>query len=170
MGVATEAPTPPERDDRDRERGRGEHAFLELVRRLVGSGVERLSEGPENLKNLVADLRLPKDLATSLGSQWGELKQELLDRMSAELRRYLDSNRLGDELARALANLTLEVTTELRFVPKPRSEDLEAASQPQAKAPREEPDSDPGSSPMVARQDAERDSRAHLEYPRSTKE
>ena len=144
--------------------------MFELVRRLVGSGVERLSEGPENLRNLVADLHLPKDLATSLGSQWDELKKELLERVSTELRRCLDSNRLGDELARALTNLTLEVKTELRFVPNSTSGKLEVAYRPQAGAPGAGHDADPGWSPIAARQDPERDSPAHLEYPRSTKE
>ncbi len=110
--VSSERPDGSERDERERVR-RLERILPELVKRVFEAGYERLSEGPENVRNFVSELRLPKDVLTQLD----ETKNGLYRAVAKEVRDFLDHTNFADELANVLTKLSFEVKTEVRFIP-----------------------------------------------------
>jgi hypothetical protein len=96
-----------------------ERVLREAVKRVVETGVEKIAEGPENLRNLVADLKLPKEIANYLFSQIDETKNGLYRVVAKEIRGFLAQNNIAEEFARALGMVTVEIKTEIRFIPGP---------------------------------------------------
>jgi hypothetical protein len=110
----------PERPSDDDLHGRRlvERVLRDTIKRVVETGVEKIAEGPENLRNFVGDLKLPKEIAQYLLAQIDETKNGLYRVVAKEIRGFLQQNDLGDEMARALSHLAVEIKTEIRFVPK----------------------------------------------------
>lgn len=128
--VPSDAPPPPrERDDRDR--GRLDRMVPDLVRKLVDAGVEKLADGPESLKQVLSELRLPKEAIQLLVSQLEDAKREVTRVLAREVRDFLERASLADELTKLLSGLTLEVKTQIRFVP---NEDATGGLRPRFKA------------------------------------
>jgi hypothetical protein len=94
-----------------------ERVLRDTVKRVVETGVEKIAEGPENLRNLVADLKLPKEIANYLFSQIDETKNGLYRVVAKEIRGFLAQNNIAEEFARALGLVTVEIKTEIRFIP-----------------------------------------------------
>jgi hypothetical protein len=127
---------PPAGEDRDRDRGRLERTLPELMKRVFEVGVGKLSEGPESLRSFVQDLKLPKEVLTVLVAQLEETKHGMSSAVAREVREFLEQTNLGEQLAAALSRLSLEVKTEIRFVPneagvKPRVSTEVRMSRPQ---------------------------------------
>jgi hypothetical protein len=113
--VATERP--PEPEEPDREHSRLERLIPELIRRVLEAGYEKLSEGPENVRNLVSDLKLPKEALGVVFSQLDETKNGLYRAVAKEVRDFLEQTNFAEELARVLTTLSFEIKTEVRFIP-----------------------------------------------------
>ncbi|MFZ5894134.1 MAG: hypothetical protein ACOY0T_23945 [Myxococcota bacterium] len=113
--MATERP--PEGDDREREQRRLERLIPEILRRVLEVGYEKLTEGPENVRNLVSDLKLPKEALSVLLSQLDETKNGLYRAVAREVRDFLEQTNFAEELAKVLTTLSFEVKTEVRFIP-----------------------------------------------------
>jgi hypothetical protein len=96
-----------------------ERIVRDTIKKVVETGVEKIAEGPESLRNLVGDLRLPKEIASYLLLQVEETKNGLYGAVAKEIRSFLLQSNLGEEFAKALAHLSLEIRTEIRFVPQP---------------------------------------------------
>jgi hypothetical protein len=111
------AERPPESEERDREQRRLERLIPEIVRRLLEAGYEKLSEGPENVRQLVSDLKLPKEALGVLLAQLDETKNGLYRAVAREVRDFLEHTNFAEELARVLTTLSFEVKTEVRFIP-----------------------------------------------------
>jgi hypothetical protein len=111
--VSSDRPEGSEREDGERERRRLEGLLPELVKRVFEAGYERLSEGPENVRHFVSELRLPKDVL----SQLDETKNGLYRAVAKEVRDFLEHTNFADELANVLTKLSFEVKTEVRFIP-----------------------------------------------------
>lgn len=94
-----------------------ERILREGVRRVVEKGVGQIADGPENLRQFVADLRLPKEAAFYLLQQIDETKNGLYRAVARELRDFLEHTNLSEELTRALTTLSFEVKMEIRFIP-----------------------------------------------------
>ena len=108
---------PPESDEPDREQRRLERLIPELVRRLLEAGYEKLTEGPENVRHLVSDLKLPKEALGVLFAQLDETKNGLYRAVAREVRDFLDQTNFAEELAKVLTTLSFEIKTEVRFIP-----------------------------------------------------
>jgi hypothetical protein len=113
--VATERP--PEGDDRDRDQRRLERLIPELLRRVLEVGYEKITEGPESVRNLVGELKLPKEALGVLLSQLDETKNGLYRAVAKEVRDFLEQTNFAEELAKVLTTLSFEVKTEVRFIP-----------------------------------------------------
>ena len=94
-----------------------ERVVRDTIKRVVETGVEKIAEGPENLRNFVADLKLPKEIASYLLLQIDETKSGLYRVVAKELQGFLQQNDLGEALAKAFGHLSVEIKTEIRFVP-----------------------------------------------------
>lgn len=98
----------------DREQTRLERIIPEIIKRLLEAGYEKLAEGPENVRNLVSELMLPKE---ALFSQLDESKNGLYRAVAREVRDFLEQTNFAEELAKALTTLSFEIRTEVRFIP-----------------------------------------------------
>ena len=114
--MTTERP-PGERDERDQDRRRLERILPELIKRVLEVGYGKLSEGPENVRQFVSELKLPKEVLALILAQLDETKNGLYRAVAKELRDFLENTNLGDELTKVLTTLSLEIKTEVRFVP-----------------------------------------------------
>ena len=125
--VPSDAPPNRDKDDREREKGRVER----LIKRLVETGVERLADSPETVRQWANELRLPKELMNAILTHVEDAKSEIFKVVVREVREFLERANLADEISRVLTGVTLEVKTQVRFVPnEPKSGRL----QPTAKA------------------------------------
>jgi hypothetical protein len=115
--VSSERPEAGDREDGDRDRRRLEGVIPEIVKRLIEAGYERLSEGPENVRHFMSELKLPKDALSVVFSQLDETKNGLYRAVAKEVRDFLDHTNFADELANVLTKLSFEVKTEVRFIP-----------------------------------------------------
>ena len=108
-------------DDELRSNGLLDSVIPEVIRRVVervvDAGVEKFSEGPENIRNKVADLKLPKEAATYLYQQIDDTKKGVYRVVAKEIRDVLEHTNLSDEIADVLTKLQFEITTQIRFVP-----------------------------------------------------
>jgi hypothetical protein len=111
----TERAERPERSERDRRRL--ERLLPELIKRMLETGFEKLSEAPENARNLVNELKLPKEILSLLLAQIDETKNGLYRVVAKETRDFLEATNFAEELARVLTTLSFEIKTEVRFIP-----------------------------------------------------
>ena len=68
------------------------------------------------VKNLVSELKMPREIVNHLMSQIDETKQAALGVISREVRVFFENTNLSDELAKLLSQLSFEVSTRVRFV------------------------------------------------------
>jgi hypothetical protein len=90
----------------------------------ASSTVEKLgelSEKPDELRNLVRELRLPKEVLSELFSQVDDTKTGLYRVVAKELRDVLEHTQIAEEIVKVLTKLSFEIKTEIRFVPNDRS-------------------------------------------------
>jgi hypothetical protein len=124
-----EAPPPDTKDsvppESPNERGGGkesrrrrlEGVIPEIVRRAVELGVEKAQEAPDNLKQFVGDLKLPKEIAHYLLAQIDETKNGLVRVVAKEIRDFLEHTNFAGEVQKLLTTVQFEVNTTIRFTP-----------------------------------------------------
>jgi DNA-binding protein H-NS len=109
-----------ERGDQDKRR-LFERVMPEILKRVVEraveSGASRLAEGPENLRNFVQEMKLPKEVLHYLYTQIDDTKNGLYRVVAKEIRDVLEQTQFADELTKVLTKLSFEIKTEIRFVP-----------------------------------------------------
>jgi hypothetical protein len=119
--AAMKDPTPDERNDPQRMdeglRQRLEGMIPEIVRRTFYAGLGAVFTTEEEVRKLASEFSLPKDVARFLVQQAQGTKNEILRIVGAELRRFLESLNLNDELQRLLTSLHFEIKTEIRLIP-----------------------------------------------------
>jgi hypothetical protein len=101
---------------RDRRR-RLEGVIPEIVRRAVELGVEKAQEAPDNLKQFVGDMKVPKDIAHYLLAQVDETKNGLFRVVAKEIRDFLEHTNFAGEVQKLLTTVQFEVNTTIRFTP-----------------------------------------------------
>jgi hypothetical protein len=111
-----------------------ERVLRDAIKRVVETGVEKIAEGPETFRNFVSDLKLPKEIASYLFLQIDETKNGLYRVVAKEIRGFLQQNNLGDEIAKALGHLSIEIKTEIRFVPTEGVPSSEKLGQPEVRS------------------------------------
>lgn len=143
---------PPHKDERRRRRLEG--VIPEIVRRAVELGVEKTLEAPDNVKQFVGDLKLPKEIAHYLLAQIDETKNGLFRVVAKEIRDFLEHTNFAGEMQKLLTTVQFEVNTTIRFTPndgrpkkttKKRGKSDEAAEDARAKTSgddADEPDDD----------------------------
>jgi hypothetical protein len=87
------------------------------VERAVESGASRLAEGPENLRNFVQEMKLPKEVLHYLYTQIDDTKNGLYRVVAKEIRDVLEQTKFADEITKVLTKLSFEIKTEIRFIP-----------------------------------------------------
>lgn len=87
----------------------------DVVRKAVLAGAGALFLTEESARRLAREWKLPKELAGFLVSQAQGAKEEVLRIVSAEVRRFLESETFREELLRILGSTALEVNAEIRL-------------------------------------------------------
>jgi hypothetical protein len=126
-----EAPEPePERErDRDRDRDRDKEADLpeglrrrleamipEIVKRTFNAGMGAVFSTEEGIRKIAKDINIP-DVAGYIASTADTTKDKVLEIVAREVREFLQTMNLGEEVAKLLTTLSFEVKTEIRFIP-----------------------------------------------------
>ena len=109
--------SPPERGREGGRRRRLEGVIPEIVRRAVELGVEKAQEAPDNLKQFVTDMKLPKEIAHYLFVQVDETKNGLFRVVAKEIRDFLEHTNFAGEVQKLLTTVQFEVNTTIRFTP-----------------------------------------------------
>jgi hypothetical protein len=89
----------------------------ELIKRAVEIGVEKAVEAPDNLKEFVGGMKLPREVANYLLSQVEETKNGLFRVVAKEVREFLEQTNVGAEMQKMLTTLQFEISTTIRFKP-----------------------------------------------------
>jgi hypothetical protein len=87
----------------------------DIVRRAVLTGVGALFMTEEGIRNLVGDMKLPKDALNFLLSQAEKTRTEVARVVTQEVRRFLESETLRREIWKLLNGVTLEVTANIHL-------------------------------------------------------
>ena len=115
--MPTEPPPPADREEPEREEKRLERALREIVRKVIEAGYERLSEGPENVRHLMSEMKLPKETLGALFGTLDDTKNGLYRVVAREVRDFLEHSNLAEDIVRGLTALSFEIKTEVRFIP-----------------------------------------------------
>lgn len=97
-------------DERAKSRG-----VTELFRKVVVSGVGALFMTEEGIRTAVKELKLPKEALASALAQADKTKAEVLRIVGTEVRTFLQSAALQDELIDVLTKLQWEIRAEVAF-------------------------------------------------------
>jgi hypothetical protein len=115
-------------DEPERESSRA--GFVpEFVRKVAVAGLGALFMTEEGIRSLAGQLKLPKEVLGYILGQAEKTKDEVGRVVSEELRRFLQSEKLRDELLKLVSGMTIEVKAQIRLVPPAREggEKTEAA-------------------------------------------
>lgn len=151
MPVTSEPPESGEEaevSERERERRRLERLVPEIIKRVIETGYEKVSEGYErisdgNVRQLVSELRLPKEALNLILAQIDETKNGLYRVTAREIRDFLEHTNISEEIAKVLTTLSFEIKTEVRFIPNdakagPPKPDVKASMRVKREATNEE--------------------------------
>ncbi|HXN31154.1 MAG TPA: hypothetical protein VN894_04805 [Polyangiaceae bacterium] len=102
--------------DNERRR-RLDSVIPELLKRAVEIGVEKAVEAPDNLKEFVGGMKLPREVAHYLFSQVEETKNGLFRVVAKEIRDFLEHTNISSEMRKMLTTVKFEINTTIRFQP-----------------------------------------------------
>lgn len=103
---------PPEEGGR-----RVEWALPDLLKRGVLAGIGALFMTEDGVRSILGELKLPKEAAQFVINQVGKTKEDLFRMIASEIRAFLDSTNISEELRHALTGMSLEISTTVRFIP-----------------------------------------------------
>jgi hypothetical protein len=89
----------------------------DIVRRAVLTGVGALFMTEEGIRNMVGEMRLPKDALGFLLAQADKTRTEVARVVTQEMRRFLESETLRKEIWKLLTSVTLEVNATIQLKP-----------------------------------------------------
>ncbi|HWE22369.1 MAG TPA: hypothetical protein VG496_00390 [Myxococcales bacterium] len=89
----------------------------EIVRRAVLTGVGALFMTEEGIRNLVGEMKLPKDALAFLIAQADKTRGEVTRIVTQEVRRFLESETLRREIWKLLTCVPLEVNATVQLKP-----------------------------------------------------
>jgi hypothetical protein len=104
---------PPEEGGR-----RLEWALPDLLKRGILAGIGALFMTEDGVRSILGELKLPKEAAQFVINQVGKTKEDLFRMIASEIRGFLDSTNISEELRKALTGMSLEISTTVRFKPE----------------------------------------------------
>ena len=107
---------------------RDDWAITDLIKKALVAGAGALFMTEEGVRSFLGDMKLPKEVVQYLVAQVSKTREDLFRVLSSELREFLESTNMADEVRRVLSSTSLEISTTVRFVPN------EDALQPKIKS------------------------------------
>ena len=92
----------------------------DVVRKMLVAGVGALFMTEEGVRSMMKELKLPKEALSYLVGQADKTKGEIVRVFAQELRNFLESAKVREDLIQMLQQLTFEVKAEIKV--KPRAE------------------------------------------------
>lgn len=89
----------------------------DLVRKALSAGMGAAFATEESLRRLTKEMPMPKDVAGYLVNTASSTKDDLMRIIAREVREFLSTVNLSEEIAKMLTTLSFEVKTEIRFIP-----------------------------------------------------
>jgi hypothetical protein len=89
----------------------------DIVRKAVLTGVGALFMTEEGLRNMVGEMKMPKDALAFLLSQADKTRTEVARVVTQEVRRFLESETLRRELWKLLTSVSIEVNATIQLKP-----------------------------------------------------
>src|SRR5205085_10912722 len=87
----------------------------DIVRRAVLTGMGALFMTEEGIRNLVGEMKLPKDALGFLLQQAERTRVEVARVVTQEVRRFLESETLRREIFKLLSSVTVEVNAQIKL-------------------------------------------------------
>jgi hypothetical protein len=110
--------------DEDGQGGRA--GFVpEFMRKVAVAGLGALFMTEEGLRSMAGQLKLPKEMLGYILGQAEKTKDEVGRVVSEELRRFLQSEKLRDEVLKLMSGMTVEVKAQIRLVPADKDDKRE---------------------------------------------
>ncbi|MET0403188.1 MAG: hypothetical protein ABW123_12330 [Cystobacter sp.] len=108
-------------DDEQDQGGRA--GFVpEFMRKVAVAGLGALFMTEEGLRAMAGQLKLPKEVLGYVLGQAEKTKDEVGRVVSEELRRFLQSEKLRDEVLKLMSGMTIEVKAQIRLLPAERDD------------------------------------------------
>ena len=98
-----------------------EWALPDLLKRGILAGIGALFMTEEGVRSILGELKLPKEAAQFVINQVAKTKEDLFRVIASEIRGFLDSTNISEELRGALTGMSLEISTTVRFIPEKES-------------------------------------------------
>lgn len=95
---------------------RNEWALTEFLKRGILAGIGALFMTEEGARSILGEMKLPKEAAQFVIGQVAKTKEELFRMITNEIRSFLESTNLAEELRRALSSTSLQISTTVRFI------------------------------------------------------
>ncbi|MFW6369147.1 MAG: hypothetical protein ACOC0J_01030 [Myxococcota bacterium] len=104
-------------DPRFRERlgDRLDALVPETVKRLALAGMGAVFMTEEGIRNAVADLKLPREVVSTMLANTEKARAELFRLIAVELRRFLEEANIAGELRKVLIGLSMDVNASISF-------------------------------------------------------
>jgi hypothetical protein len=103
--------------DEQRSKGRLEQLIPDIVRRTFYAGLGAVFTTEEGIRKIASEFHLPKDVANYLIQTAASSKDEIFRIFAKEVRAFLESANLSQEIQKVLTSLSFEIRTEIRFIP-----------------------------------------------------
>jgi len=125
-GADRSAPAPERRTSGDRRdddpiptavRQRIEAFIPEMIKRTFAAGMGAVFTTEEGIRRVAKEMTLPKEVASYVSNTAGNTKDEIVRIIAREVRDFLQTINLSEEIAKMLTTLSFEVRTEIRFIP-----------------------------------------------------
>ena len=104
-------------DEQGSTRQRVSGLVRDVIRKTVSQGAEARHLTEETLRNIVGEVKLPREIAALVLQQADQVKSEVVRVVAGEVRTFLEEANIADEIARILTTLSFEIRTEIRFIP-----------------------------------------------------
>lgn len=93
----------------------------DLIRKAVVAGLGAVFMSEEGIRKLAGQLKLPKEALGYIVSQADKTKGEVSRVIGEEIRRFLNSEILRQELLQMLTGVTVEIKAEVKLRPDPNA-------------------------------------------------
>lgn len=111
-----------------------ETVVADVVRKAISKGNEVVDVTEDSVRRLVGELPVAKEVADRLASRLDDYRSDLVRVITDEMRGFFDRIDLGTEIQKALTSMSLEISTEIRFVPVEGSNENQKNVEPKVKS------------------------------------
>jgi hypothetical protein len=94
-----------------------ETLVAEVVRKAIHVGNEVVDSTEEQVRKLLNDVPVPKEVGDRVSHKLDEFKGEMFRIVKQEVHEFLEKVDLGAEMQKLLTSLSFEIVTEIRFIP-----------------------------------------------------